>query len=299
MAGCLSSLRYAGAFLAAIASSGCVHKGEAELSQNPLTLWAREALTDDAKVLFRQGYAEVVIDGELRGAPLGTGFDASHDACEGFDRDEVPNTLAVVHTDLHEKREVSVEAGWFEVETPADALEIALLDRSVGASAKLQPPADIPLEVGAKFSSSATSLSLARVARRLDLSTRARECIEATLCRPTDDGLLPTSVRYVERIYYGNLLRLKFGEQVFELAAEGTIEGVTAKFEVNSRNVRLDGAVIGRVDPGSEAEDHFDVPQILDHLVDKNLFKIQNELAERSANYEIVAYRFAESQCPG
>ncbi|WAS95746.1 hypothetical protein [Nannocystis punicea] len=248
-------------------------------------------------MLFRQDHAEVKIADSWQKRALGPGFDASHEACEGFDAGEIPNELGKVHDTLHVRREDSGRPGsdWIEVSTLADGLEVALLANSVGANLKVQPPADLPLEVGMKFRSDVTKLSLARVARRLDLSSQARKCIEATLCRPLNDERVPATVRYVERLYYGNLVRLDFGEQVFTLKNKGTIEGATATFSVKATRVRLNGTILGRID--SSRAKPFDLPQMVDLLADRNILTIQNEIAARSVNHEIVGYRFAEVDC--
>lgn len=179
----------------------------------------------------------------------------------------------------------------------ADSFEMSLIERSGGSSLGFKPPAEVPVRVGAKFSSTATALSLARITKRFDLSDTGRKCVAATLCRPAGgQDTAPESVTFVERIYYGNLIRLRFTEQVFALAGEAVVEGITAKFSVDAKNVGMDGAILGRIKSAGKVC-KFDVPQILDHIARKELSAIQNKIAECAANHEIVAVRFARVSC--
>lgn len=285
--------------LALLGCAGCI-RGSAQLNQDAMLRWMTSAANEDAKILYRQNYAMAQDDAES--APysktLALGFEASDGACAGVDTDKIPNDLAVWHNALSGTGETpKLENIWAETPSDADSFEMSLIDRSGSGGLQFKPPAEVPLNVGAKFGASATALTLARITKRVDLSDTGRKCVVATLCRPTaGKDTPPTTVTFVERIYYGNLIRLKFSKQAFELAGEATVEGVTAKFAVNASNVNLDAAILGRLKNSTKACT-FDIPEILKLVAEKKLSAVQNLIAECAVNHEIIAVRFAKVPC--
>jgi hypothetical protein len=281
-----------------VGADGCKVRGTATLNQDPNRRWSTTALADDAKILFRQPYAVGVgSDAKELNLSLAGGFDLSHESCSDLDAALIPNELGKAHNLLFAKDPPGdVTSAWFDIATKGDNMEVSLLNRDSSSQAALSVPAEVPVAVNAAFSATAVSLALAHVRHTLSLSDKARKCLTATLCKPTTGGFIPQSVRYADQVYYGNMVRVAFREQAFSLGASvKATEKVEASFETTSKNLRLDGVLLGQIGAGDKEK--FDVPEMMNLLGEKRVGEIQAHIEKYAKNNQVVAIQFADVRC--